>query len=189
MVSLWRGCETVKELAMQKSFTYMKIENSNDIDEFKIEGFEFFKKLGIIDYRLTFKAWLRKFPRPIIIVAVKDNQVMAWVYIDEWPEGVAEDGYPVYVLRAIETLTTFRKSRIGYRLVLLGSREIVGYLITKPITPKALKFFKGIGFKERDSFRNCPINLRKYPNYFIMPIFTKRELVNKIEQYFQSLTK
>lgn len=177
----------MKILAEQESFTFIMMENSDDIDEFKIEGFEFFKKLGIIDYKMTFKAWLRKFPRPIIIMAVRDHKVVAWVYIDEWSEGVAHDGYPVYVLRAIETLTDLRKSKIGYRLVLLGLREIVGYLITKPITPMALKFFKGVGFKERDSFRNCPINLRKYPNYLVLPIFIKRELQKKMKQYFKNL--
>jgi hypothetical protein len=177
----------VKTLATQESFTYLKMENSTDVNEFKIEGFEFFKKLGIIDYKMTFKAWLRKFPRPIVIMAVKNHKVVAWVYIDEWAEGTAHDGYPVYVLRAIETQSELRQSKIGYRLVLLGLREIVGYLITKPITPRALKFFKGIGFKERDSFRNCPIELRKFPNYLILPTYTKKELIEKIDQYFKIL--
>ncbi len=177
----------MKKLAKQESFTYLKMENSDDVDEFKIEGFEFFKKLGIIDYKMTFKAWLRKFPRPIVIMVVRDHKVVAWVYIDEWAEGVAQDGYPVYVLRAIETQSDLRKSKIGYRLVLLGLREIVGYLITKPITPMALKFFKGVGFKERDSFRNCPIELRKYPNYLVLPTYAKKELIDKIDQYFKIL--
>jgi hypothetical protein len=120
-------------------------------------------------------------------MAVKDHKVVAWVYIDEWAEGVAQDGYPIYVLRAIETQSNLRKSKIGFRLVLLGLREIVGYMITKPITPLALKFFKKMGFKERDSFRNCPFELRKYPNYLILPAYVKKDLLDKTDQYFKTL--
>ena len=143
------GCVVLRELASHSNISFLQLENPADIDKFKLKDFEFFHQMGIINYKETFKAWLRKFPKPIFIMAVQDDWIIGWIHIDEWGEGVARDGNPIYVLRAIETLPSLRKRKIGYRLVLLALRLSVGYMVVKPINQRAERFFQEIGFKER----------------------------------------
>ena len=100
---------------------------------------------------------------------------------------MARDGNPVYVLRAIETKPDLRKRKIGYRLVLLGLRLTVGYMVVKPINQRAGVFFKRIGFSEKNHFRNPPIDLSKHPTYQILPIYRKNELLNKVDSYFEEV--
>jgi GNAT superfamily N-acetyltransferase len=155
-----------------------------DIDKSKLKEFEFFKQMGIINYKETFKAWLRKFPKPIFIIAMEDDWILGWIHIDEWGEGVARDGNPVYILRAIETVPELRKRKIGYRLVLLGLQLTVGYMVVKPINQRAEVFFKRIGFREKKEFRHPPMDLTKHPTYRILPMGRKQELVTNLNSYF-----
>ena len=177
----------MKELAKQGNVIYLQLENPQDIDRFKLHEFEFFKQMGIIDYKETFKAWLRKFPKPIFIVANENESVLGWIHIDEWGEGVARDGNPIYVLRAIETSPGLRKRKIGHRLVLLGLRLTVGYMVVKPINQRAEVFFKRVGFREKNKFRNPPIDLTKHPTYQILPLSVKNELLGNLRSYFQEV--
>ncbi len=153
-----------------------------------MKEFEFFKQMGIIDYKGTFKAWLRKFPKPIFIVAMENDSIIGWVHIDEWGEGVARDGNPVYVLRAIETAPELRKRKIGYRLVLLGVYLTVGYMVVKPINQRAEVFFNRVGFKERNEFKNPPMELTKHPTYRILSMSKKQELLEKVPLYFEEIS-
>ena len=174
----------MKLLAKQTKISYFQLDSPLDIERFKLKDFEFFKQMGIIDYKETFKAWLRKFPKPIFIVALEGEYILGWIHIDEWGEGVARDGNPIYVLRAIETIPKLRKRKIGYRLVILGLRLTVGYMVVKPINQRAEVFFKRIGFYEKNMFRHPPIDLTKHPTYQILPMSRKQELLEHIKSYF-----
>ena len=187
------GSESLQSLGRSGDIEYLKLEDASEIDRFHIVGveegdlagggFEFFRGLGIIGYRNTFKMWLRKFPRPVFIVAVKNRNIVSWVFIEEW-DSSAKDGSAVWVLRAIETIVPLRKHRVGYRLMMLGAKHSVGYLITKPLTPEASRFFKRAGFMELEEFRKVPIDLSRNPGYVILPPFQKIKLMNGMERYF-----
>lgn len=181
------GCEALKLLAKQGNVSFIQLDNPMDIDKFKLQDFEFFKQMGIIDYKETFKAWLRKFPKPIFIVASTEEAIIGWIHIDEWGEGFARDGNPIYVLRAIETVPNLRKRKIGYRLVLLGLKVTVGYMVVKPINQRAEVFFKRIGFQERNKFKNPPIDLLKHPTYLILSMPTKYQLIKNLKHYFNEV--
>lgn len=174
-------------LAKQGKVSYLQVDSPTDIDKCKLEDFEFFKQMGIIDYKGTFKAWLRKFPKPIFIMAMENDNIIAWIHIDEWGEGVARDGNPIYVLRAIETSPGLRKRKVGYRLVLLGLYLTVGYMVVKPINQRAEVFFKRVGFKERIEFKNPPLELSKHPTYRILPMAIKQKLIKKLNLYFDDV--
>ncbi|UCH88653.1 MAG: hypothetical protein JSV49_10435 [Thermoplasmata archaeon] len=163
----------------QEDYVFIQIVNPKDIDKLNVEGFEFFKGLGIIDYKRTFKAWLRKFPKPVFIVVTKQNSVISWVHIDEWREGVAKDGNSINILRAIETLPEYRSKRIGNKLVFLALRYTVGYMITKPVSPEAKTFFARIGFKDENEFPNCPVDLQKHPGYLVLPLHIKSNFIKE----------
>jgi hypothetical protein len=60
----------MEPLAKVGETSYVLLTHSSDVDHFHISGFDFFRGLGIIDYGNTFKAWLRKFPRPVLVVGV-----------------------------------------------------------------------------------------------------------------------
>jgi acetoin utilization deacetylase AcuC-like enzyme len=125
----------VKELADFGGYRFIKLEAPEDLENFSIDGFGYFRGFGIIDYNRTFKAWLRKFPRPVFLVALSETSVVGWVHIDESNEGKSNDGNPIYVLRAIETLPELRRKKLGKRLVMLGLMNTVGYMVTKPVNP------------------------------------------------------
>ncbi len=178
-------------IARQREHSYIKLFNPQEVDSFKIdetggERLSFLKELGIISYKSTFKAWLRKFPRPILVFCVEDRNVIAWVYVEEW-DSSAKDGEPVYVLRSIETSKARRKKKIGYRLLLLSVRETPGYLITKPINPGARRFFLSHGFIDKDDISRPPIDLQRNPGYLILPPFKKNMLMKDIDDYFEEL--
>ncbi len=167
---------------------YFKLSNSKEVDQFKIDQKEgpplsFLKELGIVTYKETFKVWLRKFPRPILIFCVKDRFVIGWVFVEEWMSS-AKDGEPIYVLRGIETSERMRKKKIGYRLLLLSAQETPGYLITKPINPGAKRFFLSNYFVDKEVFPRSPIDLQGHPGYLILPPFKKIKLLEDIEDYF-----
>src|SRR6266571_4460968 len=116
----------MQELARDGPFSFVKFEAPADVDRLQIrsvetdpDGFEFFRGLGIVGYARTFKAWLRHFPRPLFLAALRDRELVSWAFFEENSEP-AKDGNPVYLLRAIETLPELRGKRIGYRILLLG---------------------------------------------------------------------
>lgn len=168
---------------------FIKLEEASEVDKYKVPqlttntDFGFFRGLGIVDYAKTFKAWLRKFPRPVFIACVENNTIIGWVFIEDW-ERWAIDGEPVHVLRAIEVLPGMRGSKIGFRLLLLGTFFTVGYLITKPLTPEARRFFKKYGFMEESEFRKVPVDLSAHHGYLIMPPFKKKMLRDGADSYF-----
>lgn len=157
---------------------------ASEVDKFEIleedGGFDFFHGLGIIGYSKAFKMWLRRFPRPILIVAVDKKKVLGWIYVEEWTEG-SEEGMPVQVLRAIEVLPELRKKKIGANLVMLSLKEISGYMITKPLTHEAEIFFKKIGFMDPKEFKKPPVDLSKHPKYLILPVYKRDILVKDFE--------
>ncbi|TET90003.1 MAG: N-acetyltransferase [Methanomassiliicoccales archaeon] len=179
----------MRELWKDNNYSYLKLEEAKEVDNFLIEGiedeesgFDFFKGLGIVGYSSTFKAWLRKFPRPIFLVAVKDKRLVSWMYVEEWEEP-ANDGFPVYVLRAVETLPGLRGKRIGLRLFLLMLKQTAGYVITKPITPEARRFFEKLGFKDETEMHNPPIDLSHRSSYLVFPVYKRREVLEDFEGY------
>ena len=172
-------------------FTFCKLESPEEVNLFYFEqksvdgttGFSFFRGYGIIDYVSSFKSWLRKFPRPVFIIALLDKEIVSWVFIEPWLHD-ALDGEPVYVLRAIETKPDFQGKKIGYRLVLLGCNEVPGYIITKPVTKNSERFFLNFGFMHPQDFRKCPINLTSNPGHLILPPFKKKLILDNLEKYF-----
>ena len=177
----------MKLLAKHQRIEFYQVETPADIEQSKLEDFEFFKQMGIINYKETFKAWLRKFPKPIFIVAMQDGWILGWIHIDDWGEGAARDGNPVYILRAIETVPKLRKRKIGYRLVLLGVQLIVGYMVVKPINQRAEVFFKRLGFKEKSEFKHPPMDLTKHPTYRILSMSKKQILLQNLNLYFDEV--
>jgi GNAT superfamily N-acetyltransferase len=167
-----------------EDYTYYQLENPEDIDKFEVEGFDFFKGLGIIDYKRTFKAWLRKFPKPLFIVAVRNDRLISWVHVDEWREGVARDGNSINILRAIETLPDYRSRKIGFRLVLLSLQRTIGYMITKPVSAKARTFFEEIGFKDEKSCSRCPVDLTRHSGYLVMNLKEKSQFLTDFSWKF-----
>ncbi len=183
----------MKILRRDMDFTYIKIEDAIDFNKFTFEtadmglpgrGFSFFRGMGVTDYTKTFKMWLREFPRPIFLVCAKDKTILGWVYIEDW--GVpALDGDPIYVLRAIEVLPDIRRRRIGAKLAMLGMSEMVGYLLTKPLTPRAEGFFRKLGFMEPGEFRRVPVDLSHHYGYLVLPPFKRKKKLESIDNYFR----
>jgi hypothetical protein len=167
-----------------EDYEFCHVEDPQDIEALSVEGFEFFKGLGIIDYKKTFMAWLRKFPKPLFFVVIQKNRIVSWVHIDEWRFGVAKDGNGIKILRAIETLPAYRSRKIGYRLVFLGLQHSVGYMITKPISPAAKRFFKDIGFKEEKECRSCPVDMSHHPGYMVLTLQDKRDFLRQFTDKF-----
>lgn len=181
----------MRELAREGGFTYVKLEEPADIDRVQVRGaetdeggFEFFRGLGIVGYARTFKAWLRHFPRPIFLAALRDREVSAWVFVEEHGEH-ARDGNPLYVLRAIETLPELRGKRLGHRLVLLVLAQVSGHVLTKPLTKEARAFFVRVGFEALEEGRSV-VEPRNFPGYVGMTPQRRREVVAKIGEYFPS---
>ncbi len=184
----------MQELAKSSDLIFYKLEDASEVNKFRIlgmedgrfsgGGFEFFRGLGIIGYEKTFKIWLRKFPRPIFIIAVKSNDIVSWVFLEEW-EGTANDGMAIWVLRAIETLPSMRKKKMGYKLLLLSAQQCVGYLVTKPLTPEASKFFRDAGFMEPAEFKKPPFDLSRHPGYLIIPPYKKAKLLEQFGEHFR----
>jgi hypothetical protein len=179
----------LKELWKDQNYSYLKLEQPKEIDNFIIKGiendeggFDFFKGLGIIGYPSTFKAWLRKFPRPIFLVASNKNEIVSWIFVEEWEEA-GSDGFPVYVLRAIETVPGLRGKRIGFRLFLLILRETAGHVITKPLTSDAKRFFKRLGFLEEGEITRPPIDLSHRSNYLVFPVHARKEILETFAEY------
>ena len=175
----------MKELRRDTDYVYYRLENASEIDKFHIKvdttsspqgGFTFFRGLGVRDYGRTFKMWLREFPKPIFIIAVKNQDLLSWVYIELWGD-CSLDGEPVYVLRAIESLPDYRNKKIGQRILLRGVSETVGYVITKPLTREATRFFKRLEFMEPTEFRRSPIDLTQHHGYLILPPYKKKKLL------------
>jgi len=167
----------LKKLLFHRSIEYYQIENSSDLEKFQLREFRFFKGLGIVDYQQTFKAWLKKFPRPLFIAAIHNHRIAGWVHIDTWPEGKARDGNPVFVLRAIETSPDFRRKQIGRTLVYLALKHTLGYMLTKPVTSKSSRFFKEIGFQKPWDIASIQIDLSRYSNHVLLtPAAKKRSM-------------
>jgi len=181
----------VKRLAKSGVYSFIKLESVEELDKFtlglsdgKSDGeFGFFKGLGMVDYNRAFKTWLREFPRPIFILAVKGKTIVAWVYITSW-EDITKTGDAVYVLRAIETISRFRSRKIGYRLLILGLNQTAGYMVTKPLNEKAEQFFRKAGFIAENELKHSPIDLSRHHGYLILPPFKKQQMLSGLSHYF-----
>jgi len=182
----------MRELAREGELTYVKFEEPADIDRVQVQGeetdphgFEFFRGLGIVGYARTFKAWLRHFPRPIFLAALREREVVSWVFLEEHGAR-ARDGNPIYVLRAIETLPELRRKRLGYRLLLLVLAQVAGHVVTKPLTKDARTFFLRAGFEELAEDGRSAVEPRTFPGYVMMTPHRRREVVAKLGEYFPS---
>jgi hypothetical protein len=181
----------VKKLAKSGVYSFLKLESVDDVDKLEIglndsepeSKFHFFKGLGMVEYSKTFKTWLREFPKPIFIVTVKENTIVAWVYITNWNEP-SKEGDSIYVLRAIETLERFRGRKLGFRLLVLGLNQTSGYMVTKPVSEKSEKFFRKSGFMGENEFKRCPIDLTSHHGYLILAPFKKQKILDNSHHYF-----
>lgn len=181
----------MKKLAQSGVYTFMKLESVDEVDKYEIGlsddapggEFGFFKGLGMVNYQRSFKTWLREFPRPIFILAIRDKSIVAWVYITSWEQS-SRTGDAIYVLRAIETLKRFRSRKLGFRLLILGLNQTAGYMITKPLNEKAEKFFKHAGFISDSDLKHGPIDLSSHHGYLILPPFKKEQLLTASSHYF-----
>lgn len=180
----------MRELARDGSFAYVKFEEPADVDRVQIrsvethpEGFEFFRGLGIVGYARTFKTWLRHFPRPIFLAALREREVVSWAFLEENADA-ARDGSPMYLLRAIETLPDLRGKRVGYRLLLLALGQVTGYVLTKPLTKEARAFFLRAGFSDLAAEERPPAEPTQFAGYVVMPPHRRREALAKLADYF-----
>ena len=194
MTSAEQGVNRLIELGRAGDLIFYKLEDASEVGKFRIlsmedgrfagGGFEFFRGLGIIGYEKTFKIWLRKFPRPIFIAVVRGHDLMSWVFLEEW-EDSANDGMAIWVLRAIETLPSMRKKKVGYKLLILAALQCVGYLVTKPLTPEADRFFRGGGFMAPNEFKKAPYDVSRHPGHLILPPYKKNALAEQYSNYFK----
>ncbi len=169
-------------LAEDSDQKYYLIEEAPEVDRFKIGDFSFFHLYGIFDYSETFKIWMRRFPRPVLIFAIREDHVISFIYIDPWEE----IPFIANVLRAQETVERYRGKRIGYKMFLLGAALSPEYLITKPLTDKARIFYTRLGFVKAESisvFRNY----HQVTGYLALPAERKNEHLEMISGYFSSL--
>jgi len=182
-------------LASDSTHTFVKMEEARDIEDYVVrsveehpEGFEFFRGLGILGYSKTFRMWLRKFPRPIFLAALKGREVVSWVFVEEGPDR-ARDGLPIFILRAIETMPPLRRLRIGYRLLLLASAQVSGYLATKPLTTQAYRFFERAGFIDIESLPRPPAPDARMPGYMILLPQKRQLLVDQLPSHFTTILR
>jgi GNAT superfamily N-acetyltransferase len=180
----------MREIARDHAFAYVKFDEAADVDRVQIrsvetdpEGFEFFRGLGIVGYARTFKAWLRHFPRPVFLAALRDREVVGWAFLEESSDP-ARDGSPVYILRAIETLPELRGKRIGHRLLLLAFGQVTGYVLTKPLTKEARRFFLRAGFSDLEAEERPPVDPRRFAGYVALPPHRRREALAQLGDYF-----
>lgn len=182
-------------LASDSTNLYIQMEESLDIDTYQVrtqethpEGFEFFRGLGIVGYERTFKLWLRKFPRPVFLAAVRGREMLSWIFVEESTEP-ARDGFPVFVLRAVETLPGLRRRKIGYRLLLLACAQVTGYLLVKPLTRDAHRFFSQAGFSELEGMPQPPVPPSRVPGYLALLPSARETLVSTIPAHFTSIVR
>ncbi|HKZ63767.1 MAG TPA: hypothetical protein VJ400_04915, partial [Thermoplasmata archaeon] len=90
----------MREIARDATYGYVRFEEPEDVDRVQIrgvetdpEGFEFFRGLGIVGYAQTFRTWLRHFPRPIFLAALRDREVVSWAFLEHSADP-ARDGNP-----------------------------------------------------------------------------------------------
>ena len=133
----------MRTLLSRKRVSYLQITNLNEIDNFIMEGFNYFKEhIGILDYKKFFKAWMRRFPRPILIFAIlRGLKVIGWATSEELEDPDLKAA-SIFVLRGIEILKQYRRKKIGSIIVALISAITPGHLITKPINKEADFFSK-----------------------------------------------
>ena len=182
-------------LASDSTHTYVQMEDARDIEDYIVrsteehpQGFEFFRGLGILGYSKTFKMWLRKFPRPIFLAALKGREIVSWVFVEEAPDR-ARDGLPIFILRAIETLPPLRRLRLGYRLLLLSAAQVSGYLTVKPLTVQAYRFFERAGFVDLESLPRPPAPGARMPGYMVLPPQKRMDLVDRLPSHFTTMVR
>ena len=181
----------MKKLAKSGVYTFIKLESADEVEKYEMglsngtsgSEFGFFKGLGMVDYSRAFKTWLREFPRPIFILAIRDKSIVAWIYITSFEE-TSKTGDSIYVLRAIETLKRFRSRKLGFRMLILGLRQTSGYMITKPLNEKAEEFFKNAGFMTEVEFKHSAIDLSRHHGYLVLPPFKKQQILSDSSHYF-----
>ena len=183
----------MREIARDATFTYVRFEEPEDVDRVQIrsvetdaDGFEFFRGLGIVGYAQTFRTWLRHFPRPLFLAALRDREVVSWAFLEHSADP-ARDGSPVHLLRAIETLPELRGRRIGYRLLLLAFAQVPGYLLTKPLTKEARTFFERAGFSEFGGDGSPPVEPRRFAGYVVLLPHRRREALSRLAEFFPTL--
>lgn len=173
----------VETLAVVGETTYVLLTHPSDVDRVHISGFDFFRGLGIIDYAETFKAWLRKFPRPVLVAALAKRDLIGWVHVDVWKGGRPRDGNAIYVLRAIEVRPEMRRRKIGLHMILLALRQTTGHMLVKPLNPIALKVFTSIGFQNPSDLRNPPVDMRAAPGHLILTAYHRRDVFQRYDKY------
>lgn len=152
---------------------YIQLEDVAEAEYFDYNELKFFRGFGITDYKSFFKMWLRRFPKPIIILAIHGRTVVGFVYIEDWGEGTARDGNPVYVIRSIEVAEKARRRKVGTYLVCLSMAMVPGHIITKPIDSRAMQFFRSIGFQESKEIINPPVDLKRKTDHLLLPNYKK----------------
>ncbi len=166
-------------IAKDSDTDYYLIDEARDLEDFRVGEFNFFHLYGIADYRESFAAWLRRFPRPTFIVGVKDRTIISFIYIDAWEELP----FVVNVLRAQETVEKLRGKKIGYKMFLLGIYLTPEYMITKPLTMESKRFYTSLGFIP---MHTVPMfeNYHQIVGYLLLPNHKKREHIEKIREFF-----
>lgn len=122
----------------------------SDIDRLYIQGFEFFRTMGVSDYRLIFRIWCSKpsiYSASLYGAVAQDKELVGWCYIDIFEGGSAKDTTLIHIIRGIEIKPQWQGKGIAGRLLAISTKDIMGYVFVKPITPRAKEFWEHFGFK------------------------------------------
>jgi len=158
---------------------YIQIEEPGEVEYFQYTDLGFFRGFGVTDYPVFFKMWLRRFPKPIILVAVADRDVVGFVYLEDWGEGSAKDGNPVYVIRTIEVIPKYQRRKVGATLACLGMSMVAGHIVSKPIDRRAERFFRSLNFKSSMEISNPPVDMKRKTDHPLLPSYAKTALLEK----------
>jgi len=167
-----------------KVFEFCQLQSAREIDDLQMGRFDFFRSFGILDYEKTFKAWLRKFPRPIFIAALRGThrEVVGWNYVDEWNESSSRDGFSVHVVRAIEVQNDLRRDHIGAHMLKLSFRKVAGHVVAKPVSVGADQFFLSEGFRHVDDDAPFVLPIDLPTNHVFMHSFTRLKVLQAWEK-------
>ena len=158
----------MKQLAKSENgISFYRLEDPTEVDKLRIGEYVYFKHhLGMSDYLLNFKSWLKR-KNILFIVAVFKSNIIGWVMNERWNDCSSQEK-PIFVLRGIEVHPNIKRKGIGKALFTLSSMVLIGYIITKPVNKDAKNFFSSLSFSS--SQKDVPIELGNYPGYMALDV-------------------
>ena len=162
-----------------RGHVYVSFEHPREVDHLSLKGLGYFTKaLGMSDYRGKFKSWITR-PGPVLLGCVVENQLSGWCMFERWDRN-DKDGTPISVLRTIEVRPNDRGKGIGLNLVALMAHAVPGHMATRPLGPKAKRFFEKVGFISPP--KESQIAFENRYGYLLLPSTAKRSFLQMVKQ-------